>query len=625
MAEDQTDKTQVSRRAAEEYGTLRPGALIGRYEIVSVLGQGSFGITYRARDTQLDRDVAIKEYLPSALAVRHEGTTVLPRSARMVDDFMWARAGFLDEARIMARFAHAPAIVRVHDFLEAHGTAYMVMPLLEGETLEARLKREGRLHQPAIERILYPLLDGLEQIHAASFLHRDIKPANIIVAADGSPTLIDFGASREALQERTQAITAVFTPRYAPLEQFASGRQGPWTDIYALAATLYACIDGKPPPSAVDRASGIAIMPAAEVGKREYASRLLTAIDAGLALKSEERPQTIDEWRKILATGVSTGPTKAADGDPARWGARPLLVAPSLPVAAARRRPVTLWFGAGVALVLAGTGTYWTTFLREAPRPPAEVAARQQQASAGADAQKQAAEAEKAKATTKALDDLRRAAERDETSLRLGDKDRQKIQVALTSLGFTTGGSDGALGPRSRQMIAAWQQRSGAPATGFISAAQRDDLFRSAAPAIARWEEEQRKLDDEKKRADEAAAVPATAAGKYFWVGHAGCAIWSAKIGAMPLRIEMNDGQGSQHAIWGSGSVALDIAIRGDQAGGKFEWVSVIDSREWTGKFAGSASGDQILLQTVSRPKTRSTVSAIDDTLCQVELHRVPG
>ena len=426
--------------------------------------------------------------------------------------------------------------------------------------------------------------------------------------------------------ERTQAITAVFTPRYAPLEQFASGRQGPWTDIYGVGSHTLSCINGEPPPSAVDRASGTAIMPAAEVGKHEYASRLLTAIDAGLALKSEERPQTIDKWRKILATGVSTGPTKAADGDPARWGARPLLVAPSLPVAAARRRPMTLWFGAGVALVLAGAGTYWTTFLREAPRPPVEIAASQQQASAGADAQKKAAEAEKAKATTKALDDLRRAAERDETGLRLGDKDRQKIQVALTSLGFTTGGSDGALGPRSRQMIAAWQQKSGAPATGFISAAQRDDLFRSAAPAIARWEEEQRKLDDEKKRAGEAAAAaPAIAAGKYFWVGHAGCAIWSAKIGAMPLRIEMNDGQGSQHAIWGSGSVALDIAIRGDQAGGKFEWVSVIDSREWTGKFAGSASGDQILLQTVSRPKTRSTVSAIDDTLCQVELHRVPG
>src|SRR5882762_4235290 len=111
MAEDQTDKTQVSRRATEEYGALRPRALIGRYRIVSVLGQGSFGITYRARDTQLDRDVAIKEYLPSALAVRHEGTTVLPRSARMADDFMWGRTRFLDEAKTMARFAHAPAVV----------------------------------------------------------------------------------------------------------------------------------------------------------------------------------------------------------------------------------------------------------------------------------------------------------------------------------------------------------------------------------------------------------------------------------------------------------------------------------------------------------------------------------
>jgi serine/threonine protein kinase len=316
MAEDHTDKTQVSRRATEEYGALQPGTLIGRYEIASVLGQGGFGITYRAHDTQLGRDVAIKEYLPSALAVRHEATTVQPRSARMADDFLWGRARFLDEARTMARFAHTPAIVRVHDFLEAHGTAYMVMPLLEGETLEARLEREGRLHQPAIERILYPLLDGLEQVHAAGFLHRDIKPANIILAADGSPTLIDFGASREALQGRTQAITAVFTPRYAPLEQFASGRQGPWTDIYALAATLYACINGKPPANAVDRMNGAAIIPAAEIGRRKYAPSLMTAIDAGLALKSEDRPQTIDEWREILATGVPTRSAEKGDRNP---------------------------------------------------------------------------------------------------------------------------------------------------------------------------------------------------------------------------------------------------------------------------------------------------------------------
>lgn len=292
---------------------------------------------------------------------------------------------------------------------------------------------------------------------------------------------------------------------------------------------------------------------------------------------------------------------------------------------------MALWLGLGfVALALAGGGTYWTAFLREAPRSPTDVAASLQQATADDDARRQAAEAGKAKAeaATKALDDLRRAAERDETGLRLGDKDRQKIQVALTSLGFTTGGFDGSLGPRSRQMIAAWQQKSGAPATGFISAAQRDDLFRSTAPAIARWEDEQKKLDDERKRADEAraaAAAPGPAGGKYFWVGHAGCAIWNVKIEPIPLRVEMNDGQGSQHAVGGSGSIALDIAITGDQASGKLEWVSVIDSREWAGKFAGSASGNQILLQTTARPKVKSIVSAINDTLCQVDLRRVPG
>ena len=323
MAEKEGDATQVSRRT-EDYGSLQPGVMIGRYEIVSVLGQGGFGITYRARDTQLDRNVAIKEYLPSSLAVRHEGVTVVPRSTQMADDFVWGRARFLDEAKIMARFADAPAIVRVHEFLEANGTAYVVMPLLQGETLDARLKRETRLQQPAIERILYPLLDGLEQVHAAGFLHRDIKPANIILAADGSPTLIDFGASRAAMQGRTQAITAVFTPGYAPLEQFTSGKQGPWTDIYALAATLYTCINGKPPPNALDRMVGGPIVPAAEIGKRRYAPSLLAAIDAGLILKAESRPQTIDQWREVLATGAGAGTaTPVADDDTTRRIAPP--------------------------------------------------------------------------------------------------------------------------------------------------------------------------------------------------------------------------------------------------------------------------------------------------------------
>ena len=137
MADERIDSRPPGAGPAGDYGSLRPGTRIGRYEIVSVLGHGGFGITYLARDTQLDRDVAIKEYLPGALAVRHEGFSVVPRSTQIADDFVWGRARFLDEAKTMARFAHAPAVVKVYEFLEANGTAYVVMPRLEGETLEA--------------------------------------------------------------------------------------------------------------------------------------------------------------------------------------------------------------------------------------------------------------------------------------------------------------------------------------------------------------------------------------------------------------------------------------------------------------------------------------------------------
>ena len=182
-----------------DYAALQPGQTIGRYEIVSVLGQGGFGITYRARDVQLGREVAIKEYLPSALAIRQDGATVLPRTTKMADDFGWGRDRFVTEGRTLASLHRATAIVHVFDYLEANGTAYIVMELLSGETLEERITKNGKLSSEEVDRILWPLLDGLEQVHSAGFLHRDIKPANILLDAAGNPTLIDFGASRAAM------------------------------------------------------------------------------------------------------------------------------------------------------------------------------------------------------------------------------------------------------------------------------------------------------------------------------------------------------------------------------------------------------------------------------------------
>ena len=283
--------------------------MIGRYEVVSVLGQGGFGITYRARDGQLGREVAIKEYLPLALAVRQDGTTVLPRSTGAAEDFTWGRERFVAEGRTLASLQDAPGIVRVFDFLEANGTAYIVMQLLQGETLENRLKRAGPMQPADIDRILWPLLDGLEQVHNAGFLHRDIKPANILLDAAGNPTLIDFGASRAAMAGRSTALTAVFTPGYAAAEQMTSAKQGPWTDIYSLSATLYHAITGQTPPSAFDRMLDDSYEPLGTKSLPGFPRGLLAGLDAGLAVRASDRPQSIAGWRPIL------GQTAALDGD----------------------------------------------------------------------------------------------------------------------------------------------------------------------------------------------------------------------------------------------------------------------------------------------------------------------
>src|SRR5277367_4383876 len=284
-----------------DYVALQPGQTIGRYEIVSVLGQGGFGITYRARDIQLGREVAIKEYLPTALAIRQDGTTVLPRTTKMADDFGWGRERFVTEGRTLASLHRVPAIVQVFDFLEANGTAYIVMELLHGQTLEARIARLGKLGPEDVDRILWPLLDGLEKVHDAGFLHRDIKPANILLDDAGNPTLIDFGASRAAIAGRSTALTAIFTPGYAAAEQMTSAKQGPWTDIYGLSATLYHAITGHPPPSAFDRMLDDEYQPLSRLSPAGLPPALLAGIDAGLVVRAGDRPQTIAAWRMLLA------------------------------------------------------------------------------------------------------------------------------------------------------------------------------------------------------------------------------------------------------------------------------------------------------------------------------------
>jgi serine/threonine protein kinase len=664
----------LPERAEEKAGNLRgvlpAGTMLRGYELKSILGQGAFGITYRARDLTLSRDVAVKEYLPTTLALREGRTTVLPRSPDHAEQFAWGRERFVEEARTLARLDRTPAIVRVHDFLEANGTAYMVMGLVEGETLNKRLMREQRLTPEAVDRLLFPLLDGLEEVHGIGFLHRDIKPANIMVDARGRPTLIDFGAARAAMAGRSTTMTAIFTPGYAAAEQYTSAELGPWTDIYGISATLYHAITGKIPPSAIERIMKDTYQPLSELKPEGYAPELLAGIDAGMARQVEDRPQNIAEWRHVLRTGehqVSAREVTQIEHKPRR---------PRRKTGFALRGPA-LWASAAAAAVLLAGGGYLAftgsgpttvgtaalslsaeqleralaerrkadTFAAEkrrledearqkaeadaetkrqaeseldqarqarqkaeeelaelkariaaghvqaaqqdqaavaAQRAAEEAAQRKAEADAAAlrqaeeeaqkkleadteakrqadealakieaerqkaeqearqkaeaeqmalrqsseEAQRKAAEAEsvrKAEAVrTKAEADRQKAeaerqkaeaeakvrveAEMAEKALRLEPADRQRLQVALTSLGFDTRASDGVFGPRSREMISAWQKARNLPATGFLSAGQQKSLLKEAAPALTKHDEQ--KKTDEEAKARLAVAVP---------------------------------------------------------------------------------------------------------------------
>ena len=385
-----------------DFVALKMGQTIGRYEILSILGQGGFGITYRARDTQLGREVALKEYLPSALAVRQDGVTVLPRSTKMAEDFTWGRERFVSEGQTLASLHGAPAIVHVFDFLEANGTAYIVMELLSGETLEERLKREGKLDAEAVDKILWPLLDGLEQVHKAGFLHRDIKPANILLNREGKPTLIDFGASRAAMVGRTTALTAIFTPGYAAAEQMTSARQGPWTDIYGLSATLYHAIIGQTPPSAFDRMLDDKYLPLARLAPPGFSRGLCAGIDAGLTVVSISRPQSIAGWRPIL--GMTQAP--AADATVVIGKGNAGKTTPSTTSVAAKRKSVGIWIAAAAVLIaLLGGGGYYFTSMR-GPDP----------------------ETLKAQAAAKAADEARQKAEQEASALR--DRQAKAEQAA---------------------------------------------------------------------------------------------------------------------------------------------------------------------------------------------------
>lgn len=354
---------------ANGFSALTSGTVLDRYRIDSVIAAGGFGITYLCQHVTLGKAYALKEHFPRQFAYR-EGSTSAVRPTDP-DTFSWALDRFIQEGRSLAKCSH-PNVVGVADVFEANSTAYMVLDYEQGQSLRAWLDQLGRAPtQDEIDRLLVPLLDALDYVHGRGLLHRDIAPDNIVIRPDGSPCLIDFGSARQAVAERSHVMSAVVKSGYSPPEQYTrSGRaQGPWSDIYALGATLYRAITRITPPEAPDRQVGDDLRPVASLleDPARYRPGFLAAIDAALALKHGDRPQTVAAWRQQL---FATGPRPAQAGRPplpaATTGSATAIAAPAPPRTEGRHWHMALTSVLALAVVALGI-LWWSARRGEVP------------------------------------------------------------------------------------------------------------------------------------------------------------------------------------------------------------------------------------------------------------------
>ncbi|MDP2367928.1 serine/threonine protein kinase [Rhodoferax sp.] len=297
---------------------LAPGTRLGEFEILGLIGVGGFGMVYRAYDHSLQRDVAIKEYMPTALASR--SADVLNISVRTSGDEETFRTGlesFVGEARMLAKFEH-PSLVKVFRFWEANNTAYMVMPLYRGMTLkQARLRMRLPPSEAWLRKVLWSVLGALKVLHRGKALHRDVSPDNIFLQDVGPPVLLDLGAARLAISDRARQHTAVLKVNFAPIEQYADVKdmlQGPWTDLYSLSAVVHGLLCNEPPMPATIRVVNDSMPPfasvartvAAEFGQR-YSTEFVTGIAWGLCIRPQDRPQSVQEFAKALMLTTPNG------------------------------------------------------------------------------------------------------------------------------------------------------------------------------------------------------------------------------------------------------------------------------------------------------------------------------
>jgi hypothetical protein len=349
-----------------DVSALPPGSRLGELEILRVLAVGGFGIVYLARDHSLDRDVALKEFMPSRLVSRSEGMRVTVRSASDGETFAIGLKSFVNEAKLLARFSH-PAMVKVYHFWEANGTAYMVMPYLRGPTLkDVRRSMSEPPTEAWLRSVVDPLLDALEMLHSEGFYHRDIAPDNVLLSGAGLPVLLDFGAARHVIGDRTQPLTAVLKPNFAPIEQYAESkqlRQGPWTDLYALGALVTYLLDGSPPPASTARAIHDERAALAKRRMPNVSARFLSAVDWALAVRPQDRPQSVAALRGALGGGAIS-PVRRS-----RHRALPAITRGTALVL----RPL---YAAAVVLIVAATGlALWSRAPSEAATAGTELAA----------------------------------------------------------------------------------------------------------------------------------------------------------------------------------------------------------------------------------------------------------
>jgi serine/threonine protein kinase len=280
------------------------GYKLQEYEIRKVLSAGGFSFVYIARDKE-NNTVAIKEYLPATLALRTEGALVQISSPEAANNFRHGLKCFFEEGRALAKIDHKN-IIRVLNFFRDNETVYMVMQYERGKSLqEFILAQTEPVSENFVRRVFSELLNGLREVHTQKLLHLDIKPANIYIRLDGSPVLLDFGSARQTLSESSPRLSPSYTPGFAPPEQYFDRKLlGPWSDVYSVGASMYACLVRAAPMAADQRNKKDQLVPAEKIGKDVYSKNLLQLIDSCMALDHMERPQSIFALQKSLIQDV---------------------------------------------------------------------------------------------------------------------------------------------------------------------------------------------------------------------------------------------------------------------------------------------------------------------------------